>query len=263
MEWNKRYLQKASGKEELYSREKLIRSLIFSGLDERSAASIAEEVERMEGIRTTKDLYEAVRRTLLRINPEVAARYSLKDAIMRLGPTGFPFEEYMAEILRKFGHKVQTHQFIRGRCTTHEIDLLIDDEIIGECKYHNERGIYTGLKEAMYTYMRFLDIKEVKKLKGVMLVTNTKFSDQAIEFSRCYGLDLLGWKYPPGEGLEMKIEKSRMYPITVLSGLIPESEIADLIKSGFVSTRDLIERKAEVGNEAMRVIRGLYGRNKL
>jgi hypothetical protein len=54
-----------------------------------------------------------------------------------------------------------------------------------------------------------------------------------------------------------------MYPITVLSGLIPESEIADLIKSGFVSTRDLIERKAEVGNEAMRVIRGLYGRNKL
>ncbi|TDA42164.1 MAG: hypothetical protein DSO07_00795 [Thermoproteota archaeon] len=109
----------------------------------------------------------------------------------------------------------------------------------------------------MYTYMRFLDIKEVRELKGVILVTNTKFSDQAIEFSRCYGLDLLGWKYPPGEGLEVKIEKSKMYPITVLSGLISESEIADLIKSGFVSTRDLIERKAEVGDDAMRVIRGL------
>jgi len=227
-----RYIQKASGEMEQYSREKLLRSLISSGLDEGSAASIAEEVERMEGIKTTRDVYDAVRRVLLRVNPEAAARYSLKDAIMRLGPTGFPFEEYMAEMLRELGHEVLTHQFIRGRCTTHEIDLLIDNDVIGECKYHNERGIYTGLKEAMYTYMRFLDIGKVRELRGVILITNTKFSDQAVEFSRCYGLDLLGWKYPPGEGLEVKIERSRMYPITMLSGMISEDEIASLVGSG-------------------------------
>ncbi|PNV77940.1 MAG: ATPase [Thermoproteota archaeon] len=250
-----RYLQKASGKEELYNREKLLRSLVLSGLDERSAADIAEEVEK---IRTTREIYEAVRQILLRKNPEVAARYSLKDAIMRLGPTGFPFEEYMAELLRRNGHDVLTHQFIRGRCTTHEIDLLIDNEIIGECKYHNERGIYTGLKEAMYTYMRFIDIRQVRELKGVILVTNTKFSDQAIEFSGCYGLNLLGWKYPPGEGLEVKIERSRMYPITVLSGLIPEDEIAELVKFGVVSTRDLIEKEVKVGDKALEVAKVLY-----
>lgn len=252
-----RYVQKASGEMEQYSREKLLRSLISSGLDEGSAASIAEEVERMEGIRTTKDVYDAVRRVLLRVNPEAAARYSLKDAIMRLGPTGFPFEEYMAEILRELGHEVLTHQFIRGRCTTHEIDLLIDNDVIGECKYHNERGIYTGLKEAMYTYMRFLDIGKVRELRGVILITNTKFSDQAVEFSRCYGLDLLGWKYPPGEGLEVKIERSRMYPITMLSGMISEDEIASLVGSGVVSIRDLIEKEVKVEDEALRVAKML------
>jgi|YelNatPaOPRAMG01_1025707.scaffolds.fasta_scaffold78273_2 hypothetical protein len=256
---SERYLEKASGKEELYSREKLIKSLVSSGLDESSAISIAEDVEKIEGIRTTRDLYDAVRSILLRTNPEVAARYSLKDAIMRLGPTGFPFEEYVAEILRELGHGVRTHQFIRGKCVTHEIDLLIDEEVIGECKYHNERGIYTGLKEAMYTYMRFLDIRQVRELRGVLLVTNTKFSDQAIEFSRCYGLDLLGWKYPPGEGLEVKIERSKMYPITVLSGLIPESEIRDLIGAGFVSTRDLIEKGADISEDLLGVIRRLHG----
>ena len=252
------YLQKSSGKEELYNREKLIRSLISSGLDERSSVNIAEEIEKMD-LRTTKDIYEAVRRILLRTNPEIAARYSLKDAIMRLGPTGFPFEEYIAEILREMGHKVLTHQFIRGKCTTHEIDLLIDDGIIGECKYHNERGIYTGLKEAMYTYMRFLDIGKVRELKGVILITNTKFSDQAIEFSKCYGLDLLGWRYPSGEGLEVKVERSGMYPVTVLSGLIPDDEIAGLIKSGVVSTKDLIRKKVEVGGEALNIARKLCG----
>ncbi len=249
-------IQKASGQIEEYDRDKLISSLTASGLDEESANEIVREIEHIRGIKTTKDLYEAIRKILLQKYPVVAAKYSLKDAIMKLGPTGFPFEEYAAEILRSLGHQVKTHQFIRGKCVTHEIDLLIDGREIGECKYHNERGIYTGLKEAMYTYMRFLDINPVRELSGVVLVTNTKFSREAREFSECYGLRLIGWKYPPGEGLEKMIERSGMYPITVLSGIMPERTIRRLVSSKVVTITQLAERR-DLDERYLEVVRRL------
>ncbi len=253
-----RDIRKASGKLERYNRNKLISSLLASGLDLRSANKVTEEVERIEGIETTKDLYDTVREILLRKYPIAATRYSLKDAIMRLGPTGFPFEEYTAQIFRSLGHQVKTHQFIRGKCVVHEIDLLIDSKTIGECKYHNKRGIYTGLKEAMYTYMRFLDIKPLKELKDIILITNTKFSNKAVEFSSCYGLSLLGWKYPPGKGLEVMIERSGTYPITVLSGILPDNEIKRLVSSRVVTITQLAER-GDIGKPVAHIVRALLG----
>ncbi len=249
-------IRKASGTLERFSREKLLSSLLASGLSEASAEEVVAKVEGIPGIGTTRELYDAVRRVLLETDPVAAARYSLKDAMMRLGPTGFPFEEFAAEVLRSLGHRVETHRFIRGRCVTHEIDLIIDGSEIGECKYHNERGIYTGLKEAMYTYMRFLDIREVRDLSGVVLITNTKFSREAREFSSCYRLELLGWKYPPGGGLERLIEESGTYPVTVLSGLMPEEEIRRLLSSGIVTVRQLLERGGASGR-VIEVAKGL------
>ncbi len=250
------HIQKASGDYEKYDRNKLLSSLLAAGLSEDRAMEIVREVESSGRISTTRDLHEIVKERLLRRYPVVAARYSLKEAIMKLGPTGFPFEEYIAQVFRSLGYHVETHQFIRGRCVTHEIDLLIDGRKIGECKYHNARGIYTGLKEAMYTYMRFLDIGEIRKLDGVILITNTKFSREAIEFSRCYGLSLLGWKYPRRRGLEAMIESSGVYPITVLSGILRDEEITSLIGSGVISVNQLVMR-GRVREEAYQVAREL------
>jgi len=74
---------------------------------------------------------------------------------------------------------------------------------------------------ALANYARFLDIEKGRFLNSNLnyksiLVTNTKFTDEAIKYSKCVGVELLGWKYPIGSGLEKSIEKNQLYPITIL-----------------------------------------------
>ena len=115
-----------------------------------------------------------------------------------------------------------------------------------ECKYHKYKGIYTGLKEAMYTYTRLLDIHEGyaanhmgAKIETAMLVTNTKFSEDAIAFSECRGIDLLGWRHPERNGLERIVDNQRLYPLTILPRLEP-GEAAALASCGLILVRDLL-----------------------
>ena len=56
---------------------------------------------------------------------------------------------------------------------------------------------------------------EIKSL----LVTNTKFTDRAVKYSRCVGVEILGWNYPRQKGLEYLIESKNLYPITILPSL--------------------------------------------
>ncbi len=254
-------IRKASGEYEEYDREKLVSSLISSGLSKEEAEKVILRIESLGKVESTKEIYDAVRKILLKTYPVAAAKYSMKEAIVKLGPTGFPFEKYVARILKALGHEVETNRLIKGKCVTHEIDLWIDGSRIGECKYHNAKGIYTGLKEAMYTYMRFLDIGEVKELEGVTLITNTKFSSEAIEFSKCYGLDLLGWKYPPGRGLEVLVEDSGVYPVTVLEGILEYDEVKSLVAMGVITVDQLVEGR-KIDERAYRIVMELINLSK-
>ena len=49
----------------------------------------------------------------------------------------------------------------------------------------------------------------------------------------------MGWKYPPGEGLETLIEKFRLYPLTFLKK-IERKEIERLGNIGIVTLKQLI-----------------------
>ena len=51
------------------------------------------------------------------------------------------------------------------------------------------------------------------------MVTNTKFTARSMNYSRCMGVELLGWKCPKSRGLEYLIEKEKLYPVTVLPSL--------------------------------------------
>ena len=98
---------------------------------------------------------------------------------MLLGPAGFNFESYMAAVLAANGYEIiSIRSKVRGKCVEHEIDLSIlsknGDKAMVECKYHNSLGIFTGLKESMYTHARFLDITE----KGPQSVSGRNVSKQ-------------------------------------------------------------------------------------
>jgi hypothetical protein len=88
---------------------------------------------------------------------------------------------------------------------------------------------------------RFLDSKMNYKS---ILVTNTKFTEKAIKYSNCVGVELLGWKYPPGKSLEKLIEKNQLYPMTILPSV--SSQLAKiLIDEKIVLVKDVLRPEFE------------------
>lgn len=258
-------VKKASGALEPYSRGKLISSCVKAGLAASQAKQVALQVEGnlYDGIETGeihRMLVEAVRK----LNPVAAAKYTLKRAIMRLGPTGFPFETYVSRILEDYGYRAKLRTKIRGRCVEHEVDVLAEKEfptpvrVMVECKYHNAAGVYTGLKEAMYTYARFLDLQEGGRLglcepvQQAWLITNTKCSEEAKAYAACRGVKVVAWKYPLGAGLEKLIQRRKLYPITILGDLTAQ-QLERLSEAHIMLTKDLIRTDAESLAESTRI----------
>ncbi|HED05627.1 MAG TPA: hypothetical protein ENI61_02950, partial [Ignavibacteria bacterium] len=115
---------KASGKKEEFKPKKVLGTLLRAGASKKLANEVLEEVEKKvhEGT-TTKKILETTLRLLKNKKPEVGAIYDLKRAIMGLGPTGFPFEKFFAEILKNYGYEVQLNRNLKGKFITHEIDI--------------------------------------------------------------------------------------------------------------------------------------------
>jgi hypothetical protein len=182
-----------------------------------------------------------------------AARYDLKRSLLRLGPTGFGFEKFVARLLEEYGYKTETNVVVEGRCVNQEIDVVAENErgrYMVECKFHNV-PIYTGLKETMYTYARFLDVKDVGGFIQPWIFTNTKFSGDAKRYAACMGIKLTGWNYPENESIEVMLESKGLYPITILR--IDKETLNVVVSAGLVFCRDVIK----VGESNLRKELGL------
>ena len=101
------WVTKNSGEQAEFSRNKLRRSLEKSGASKQDIQYIISEIEKMlyPGI-TTKEIYKKAFSLLRKKARPYAAKYKLKKALMELGPSGFPFEKYLAEVLRHEGYKI-------------------------------------------------------------------------------------------------------------------------------------------------------------
>ena len=219
-------ITKASGEQEIYKRQKLCNSLKATGAPKALVDRVCRMVEKeiTPGM-TTEQISRKTTEYLRKENPVLAAKYSLKQGIMELGPAGFVFEQYIAAILGEYGYAAKTNQMMRGGSGVfHEIDILAstkDTHYIIEAKYHNRRGIKTDVKVAMYIFARLLDIEGYKKKREkekhkAWLFTNTKFTSSAIQYAAYKSIKLTGWKYPKKESLEKLIEGKALYPVTVL-----------------------------------------------
>lgn len=236
------------GEEESFSFRKIQKGAKRAGASGELALEIAEIIrnEAYEGI-TTKEIFNRIKTLLQGKAPQVALRFSIKEAMRRLGPAGFAFEKFVGEIFLKQGFKIKFNQDILGRCSIYEIDFLARKghiAILGECKYRSRPGDKIDLPFALQNYARFLDIKEAgvfdkeTKLETV-LVTNTKFSSQTIKYSECVGAGLLGWRYPKKEGLEYFIDRQKLYPITILPSF--KRELIDVfVKENMMLAEDVL-----------------------
>lgn len=242
---------KSSGEKVKFSLHKLEASLRRSGADNLAIEQILDTVreELYDGI-STKEIYNRAFALLKKEKSVFASKYKLKKAIYELGPTGFPFERFIAEILKYSGYEVKVGQIIQGHCVFHEVDVIAKknkDHFMVECKFHGEEGRNCNVKIPLYIYSRYQDIVTYYRKKNNehpipnqgWVVTNTRFTKDAVQYGMCVGLYLLSWDYPLGNGLKDRVDRLMLYPITV-STLLTNREKQFLLSRDVVLCRQLI-----------------------
>lgn len=253
------WVTKSTGEKERFSLRKLHRSLTRSGADEETINRVIDHItpELHDGMKTSQ-IYKHAYSILKKSKYPAAVRYSLRKAVMELGPSGFPFEKYVAEVLRRKGYKADTGVILPGFCVSHEVDILMEKgnrHIFAECKFHNQQGIKTDVKVALYVYARFLDLRkghdeahkkhlgEVPKIHEGWLITNTKLTSDAVQYANCAGLTVIGWDYPEQGNLQDLILETGVHPLTFLSTL-SQANKNNLLEQGIVMCRDLKDNHA-------------------
>ncbi|MFZ1075339.1 MAG: ATP cone domain-containing protein [Minisyncoccia bacterium] len=224
-------ITKADGTTETFDPVRLAHSLERAGAGAHSAERIAGSITQMivPGI-SSKEIYSRAFSMLRREARPVAARYALRRAMLDLGPTGHPFEDFISHLYTAEGWKVETRKIMQGKCVRHEVDFYAshpdnNEYLAAELKYHNDPGYKTDLKTALYVKSRFDDIFNCDSASSTctidrgILVTNTKFTTEAIAYAECSGVELLGWGYPENDNLYVRMVRSKVYPITALTEL--------------------------------------------
>lgn len=221
-------ITKADGEQEPFDPAKLEHSLAQSGASSTMRARVLSHVmHQLKPGMMTEEIYRYAFDILRREEAvPVAARYSIKRAVFALGPSGFPFEQFLAEVFRAHGWKAQTGVALNGRCAPHEVDVFAEKngKRIGiEAKFHNDAAGKTDIKDALYVYARYEDLRSApeasSRVDEGILITNTRFTRNAIRYAQCSGLSLIGWDYPRTRNLLTLIEEARVHPLTCLTTL--------------------------------------------
>lgn len=238
-------VMKINGTTEPYNEEKIrssaMRVGVPEGLQDEMLQSIRDRL--FDGIRTN-EIFAMIKEFLRDSDsPYLAMKYNLKDALSELGPSGYPFEKYVALLLNEVGYHTQINQTILGACVAHEIDVLAQKDNITyfiEAKFHKSPSQRTDVRVALYIKSRYEDLKANWKLgeTRAWIVTNTRFSTDAIKYGECQNIRLTSWGYPKGEGIMDLIEHTALHPITILEGLSSGDKLR-LLTSGVVTCRQL------------------------
>ncbi|UFH36775.1 ATP cone domain-containing protein [Flavobacterium acetivorans] len=211
--------------------EKLRKSLLKSGANPKIVEDIVSKIckEIYEGI-STKHIYKRAFGLLKKEANSHAARYNLRAAIQLLGPAGFFFEKYIAKLFSAEKYETKNNIILQGKCVSHEIDVLVKKNnaiAMMECKFHVSREAASDVKVPLYVLSRFNDLKgrehtifsKKEMISKCWIVTNNRFTADAIDFAKCSGMNLLSWDYPKNDNLKTKNDIDCLYPITCLTTL--------------------------------------------
>lgn len=245
-------VKKYSGDLVEFDEDKLRNSLRNAKGNENLIDEIIQKIrgELYDGI-TTKQIYSSAFKMLKSQRNASASRYKMKNAIMELGPSGYPFEKYIGAILDRQGFRTQVGVFVEGHCVTHEVDVVATNTVkqyMVECKYHNTQGRVNDVKVPLYIQSRFQDINTSHKnnnghdaiFQQGWIFTNTRFSSDAIQYAECIGLKLVSWDYPKNGNLKQLINEARLFPITVLISLTKHEKMS-LLERNIVLCKEIFD----------------------
>ena len=232
----------------MFNENKILSTCRRAGANKKTAKIILKKVRSRiyPGIQT-KDIYRFVLQAISEEKDGQALhqRYQLKEAIMKLGPNGFAFENYVSNILGHYGLEIKgIRSKVKGKCTNHEIDLIAiskKKKFMIECKHNSTRGGFIGLKVALYTHARFLDTGLMFDREAI--VTNAKVSQNAKKYAKCIGQQIFSWRYPSKQSLEKIIEDYKLYPITILN--LNSHELEKFSYHNIMVAKDLLKFKED------------------
>ena len=261
MKKEKLSVKKNSEKVAFFSPQKLKKSLQVCGATKEEVESISQSIQTQiyDGI-SSNEIHKKAFTLLRKYSRVYASKYNLKHAIFDLGPSGYPFERLVAALLKEKGFKTNVSVILNGKCVTHEIDVFAEkggNSYAIECKFHMDSKTVSNVKVPLYINSRFLDVqkqwnsnpKNKTHLKQGWLVTNTRFTKDAIDYAKCVGLALLSWDYPKNNGIKAHINTYGLYPITALTTLT-KREKKQLIDKDIILTKELLK-----GSEHLKKIR--------
>ena len=145
---------KSDGTLETFDGAKLEASLYRVGAGDHTARRIRQTIQdSLAPGSSTEEIYKRAMTMLKQEARPAAARYSLRRALFEFGPTGHPFEDFVAEIFKTEGWEVEWRKLIPGRCVMHEVDVYAKrggEYLAAELKYHNDPRFKTDVKVALY-----------------------------------------------------------------------------------------------------------------
>ncbi|HSW48338.1 MAG TPA: ATP cone domain-containing protein [Candidatus Saccharimonadales bacterium] len=234
---------KADKKHEEFKDEKVLNSIRRAGIPKSLEQKVLEHIRSKlyDGI-STSEIYRHIIEFLGESDhPFTKTSYSLKESIMALGPTGYPFEDFIAKLLEAHGYTTKVRQILSGECITHEIDVIASKNgksAMIEAKFHNSPGTRSQIHVGLYTQARFEDIRRRNSLDEAWLVTNTKTTIDTNTYAQCKNIKIMSWSYPVGESLRDLIEATRLHPITILT-TINSSQKKQLLDNHVVMCKDI------------------------
>jgi len=240
-------ITKNDGTKEQYDEEKIHTSATRVGVPEALQNEMLQSIrDRLyDGIKTS-EIFLMIKEFLRRSDsPYLAMKYNLKDALSELGPSGYPFEKYVSLLLEATGYQTRTNQTIEGSCVSHEVDVVaVKDNVTYfiEAKFHKNHGQRTDVRVALYIKSRYDDLKSNWKNgpTAPWIVTNTRFSTDAIKYSECQNIKLTSWGYPKEGGIMDLIERTGLHPVTIIENLSSGDKMR-LMAAGVVTCKQLLD----------------------
>jgi hypothetical protein len=160
------------------------------------------------------------------------------------------FEVFVQALLAHNGFEVSSNQLLIGKCVEHEVDAIARKNGVTffvEAKHHLRYHTPTGLDESRIARAVLEDViegfalgKSDLKIDRAMIVTNTRYSDQAVQYGSCKNILQIGWSSPIDHGLQSMIEGRNLLPLSCVRGLGVDARVK-LAISGIVLFEQLID----------------------
>jgi hypothetical protein len=246
------FVTKADGTQQLFDREKVVRTCLRMGASRKIADDVAEKVESRlyDGISTNKIL-QMTFRLLRRYKPAIWHLLDLRKGLSLMDSKP-EFETFVQILLAHSGFEVTPNRLVVGRCVKHEVDAIARRDGVTyfvEAKHHVNYHTLTGLDESRIARAVLEDVtegfelgKSSLKVDRAMIVTNTRYSEHASRYGKCRNILQIGWSSPTDLCLQNMIEVKNLYPLSCLRELKRETK-TKLVNSGIVLLKQLFEEK--------------------